>query len=414
MGRASRHPAGTGGRRTIREIIPGIEDVWVDDVFAQVVETGEPITFTRQVGALERWYEGRAQKIGPDQFTVLFFEVTERVLAERDRRAQEARLTTVMETVPVGILLAEAPSGRILMGNRRLAEFLGHDTLYASSSNAYGGFIAFHDDGRPSRGTSTRWRRSPAARASGPALKCATSGRTAKRRWIAIAGEAIENETGATVGAVVAVSDIEDRKSAEAQQNILNRELSHRLKNTLTLVQSIASQTLRNAPSLEAARDALAARLIVLGKSHDILLAGRTDSASVDQVVHEALSLHDDTGDRFRVTGPGLLVGPSAALSLGLMLHELATNAVKYGALSVPDGWVAVGWTVEGEGADAAFTLDWQRAGWAAGYGSYPQGVRVAADPARSCRGGKVSLRYLSEGVHCTLSAPLTELRVDV
>ncbi len=96
-----------------------------------------------------------------------------------------------------------------------------------------------------------------------------------------ISGEAIDDEAGATIGAVVAVSDITDRKAAEASQDLLNRELSHRLKNTLAMVQSIATQTLRNASSLSAAQEALAARLIVLGKAHDVLLLGHSESANV-------------------------------------------------------------------------------------------------------------------------------------
>lgn len=310
-----------------------------------------------------------------------------------------------METVPVGILLAEAPSGRILMGNGRLAEFLGHDTLYAPSSDGYGEFVAFHADGSPVQGHEYPLAQITEGRCKRASLEVHYQRPDGERRWIAIAGEAIEDETGATVGAVVAVSDIEDRKAAEAQQDILNRELSHRLKNTLTLVQSIASQTLRNASSLDAARDALAARLIVLGKAHDILLAGQTDSASVDRVVQEAVNIHDDTGKRFRVSGPGTLIGPSAALSLGLMLHELGTNALKYGALSVPMGWVSIGWTIEGEGPAATFQLDWQEQGGPAvtpptrkGFGS-----RLIQ---RGLAGGDVLLRYNDEGVHCTLSAP--------
>ena len=349
----------------------------------------------------------------PVRFPGVAVNITARKAADAARFASQAQLHTVMETVPVGILLAEAPSGRILMGNKRLAEFLGHDTLYASSSKAYGGFVAFHGDGRPVDGHEYPLAKITSGICKSASLEVRYQRPDGERRWIAIAGEAIEDETGATIGAVVAVSDIEDRKAAEAQQDVLNHELSHRLKNTLTLVQSIASQTLRNAPNLEAARDALAARLIVLGKSHDILLAGQTDSASVDRIAQEALSLHDDTGDRFRVRGPSLLVGPSAALSLGLMLHELATNAVKYGALSVFEGWVSVAWTVEGHGADAVFVLDWQERGGPpvtpparTGFGS-----RLIQ---RGLAGGDVSLRYLTEGVHCTVSAPLTGLRVGV
>lgn len=349
----------------------------------------------------------------PLRFPGVAVDITARKAADAARFAGEARLKSIMETVPVGILLAEAPSGRILMGNRRLAEILGHATLYAPSSNAYGEFVAYHADGRLVEAQEYPLAQISAGGCKRTALEVQYQRPDGERRWIAISGEAIEDEQGATVGAVVAISDIRDRKAAEAQQDILNHELSHRLKNTLTLVQSIASQTLRNAPNLEAARDALAARLIVLGKAHDILLAGQTDSASVDQVVQEALSLHDDTGRRFRVSGPSLLVGPSAALALGLMLHELATNAVKYGALSVPNGRVSVGWTVEDVGATAEFRLDWREQGGPPvmpptrkGFGS-----RLIQ---RGLAGGEVALRYATEGVQCSLSAPLAGLRVDV
>ncbi|TNC14435.1 PAS domain S-box protein [Methylobacterium terricola] len=349
----------------------------------------------------------------PLRFPGVAVDITARKAADAARFAGEARLKSVMETVPVGILLADAPSGRILMGNRRLAEILGHSTLYASSSNAYGEFVAYHADGRLVEAQDYPLAQIAGGRSKRAAIEVQYQRPDGERRWIAISGEAIEDEQGATVGAVVAVSDIGDRKAAEAQQDILNRELSHRLKNTLTLVQSIASQTLRNAPSLDAARDALAARLVVLGKAHDILLAGQTDSACVDRVVQEALGLHDDTGRRFRVTGPSLFVGPSAALSLGLMLHELATNALKYGALSVPNGCVTVDWTVEGTGAVAEFRLDWREQGGPPvtpptrrGFGS-----RLIQ---RGLAGGDVALRYAVEGVRCTLSAPLAGLRVDL
>jgi PAS domain S-box-containing protein len=352
--------------------------------------------------------DGRAAR-----FPGVVLDVTAHRDAVAARLISEARLRTVMEAVPVGILLAEAPSGRILMGNRRLADFLGHDTLYAPSSNAYGHFVAFHGDGRPVEGHEYPLAQITSGACKRASLEVQYQRPDGTRRWIAISGEAIDDEQGATMGAVVAVSDIEGRKAAEAHQDILNRELSHRLKNTLTMVQSIASQTLRNASSLDAARDALAARLIVLGKAHDILLDGQTDSASVDRVVQEAVNLHDDTGQRFRVRGPDLLIGPSAALSLGLMLHELATNAQKYGALSAPGGRVSIEWTVQGEGADAVFQFDWQEqdgppvtAPTRKGFGS-----RLIQ---RGLAGGGVSLRYRSLGVHCTLRAPLADLRIDV
>lgn len=391
--------------RTVREVFPGVEDVWIDE-FAQVVETGESITFNRQSKVLDRWYEGRVQKLGLDTFTVLFLDVTEQVLAERAARARHAQLLTMMESVPIGIMLAEAPSGRILMGNRRLADILGHDTLYASSSNAYGDFVAYHADGR--RVDPSEY---PLAQISSGLCERSTievhyQRPDGERRWIAVAGEAIRDDRGELVGAVVAVTDIGGRKDADAQQDVLNRELSHRLKNTLTLVQAIAAQTLRNAPDIDTAREALAARLIALGKAHDILLDGRADSACVAAVVRGALDLHDDTGCRFQISGPSLFIGPSTTLSLGLLLHELATNAVKYGALSVPEGSVAIDWIIEGEGPDGTFRLDWRERGGPPvipptrrGFGS-----RLIE---RGLSGGDVALSYPTDGLICTLVSPI-------
>ncbi|HEX8416101.1 MAG TPA: PAS domain S-box protein, partial [Methylobacterium sp.] len=154
------------------------------------------------------------------------------------------------------------------------------------------------------------------------------------------------------------------RLEADAHQRILNRELSHRLKNTLAMVQAIASQTLRNATDVDAAKEALAARLIALGQAHDILLTGERESAGMAEVIGGALTLHDDQQPgRFRIEGPPILIGARAALSLALMMHELATNAAKYGALSVPEGRVAIAWAIDASRDEPSLRLTWTEAG---------------------------------------------------
>jgi two-component sensor histidine kinase len=196
------------------------------------------------------------------------------------------------------------------------------------------------------------------------------------------------------------------RVQAEDERAMLNIELSHRLKNTLTLVQSIASQTLRNAADLREAREALSNRLIALGKAHDILLAGRSDGADLAEVVRGSLGLHADNPARFRITGPSLSIGPGAALSLALILHELATNAAKYGALSVEAGRVAVEWVAD----QAALRLEWRETGGPTvapparrGFGS-----RLIE---RGLAGGVVRIEYRVEGVACLLTTTLADLR---
>ncbi|AWN38182.1 PAS domain-containing sensor histidine kinase [Methylobacterium radiodurans] len=201
------------------------------------------------------------------------------------------------------------------------------------------------------------------------------------------------------------------RMQAEDQQSLRNRELSHRLKNTLAMVQAIVSQTLRDVQDLEVAKEALAARLVALGKAHDILLTGDSEGAAMAAVIAGALALHDDgRPGRFALSGPPVAVGPRAALSLALMIHELATNAAKYGALSLPDGRIAVAWSVVPDGADATVNLAWTERGGPPvvppahrGFGS-----RLIERGLAGAVGGAVSLDYAPEGLACRVAAPLS------
>ncbi len=200
------------------------------------------------------------------------------------------------------------------------------------------------------------------------------------------------------------------RIEADEQQRILNRELSHRLKNTLAMVQAIASQTLRNVTDIEAAKEALAARLIALGKAHDILLVGERESAQIETVLGSALALHDDRQPgRFGLSGPSITVGAKAALSLALMVHELATNAAKYGALSVPAGRVAIAWTVTPAEAGPLVGMTWRESGGPTvtppsrkGFGS-----RLIERGLVGAVGGAVTLDYAASGLVCRITAPL-------
>ncbi len=206
------------------------------------------------------------------------------------------------------------------------------------------------------------------------------------------------------------------RLQAEERQALLNRELSHRLKNTLAMVQAIAAQTLRNAPDLDAARDALADRLVAMGKAHDMLLSGTREGASLDAVVRSSLVIHDDAAaDRFRMSGPHVGVGSRAALSLALTVHELATNAAKYGALSTARGCVLVEWTIDRAGPEPVLRLRWREVDGPRvkpptrrGFGS-----RLIERGLAGTIGGEVRLAYPVEGVTCELTAPLAEIQAD-
>ncbi|MBX9649574.1 MAG: GAF domain-containing protein [Xanthobacteraceae bacterium] len=153
--------------------------------------------------------------------------------------------------------------------------------------------------------------------------------------------------TGAPGAHQVAIlfNDITVRRNAEAQQKLLNDELGHRMKNSMALVQAIASQTLRGAADRTALK-AFTQRVQALSRAHDVLLQQSWASANLADVVLGAVSAQADLA-RVRLSGPEISLEPKAALSLSLLLHELATNAVKYGSLSVPDGIVEVHWRKE-------------------------------------------------------------------
>ena len=197
------------------------------------------------------------------------------------------------------------------------------------------------------------------------------------------------------------------RLKAEEQQRILNHELSHRMKNTLSMVQAIAAQTLKGVTE----RDAVAAfvsRLHAMSGAHDVLLKRSWLAADVGDVVR-TVTASLQPAQRFDVFGPAFTIGPRATLSLSLLLHELTTNAVKYGALSVPSGTVAITWKVDR--ASDEVMLSWrERAGPPAaiptrrGFGSRLIGMGLVGT-------GGSDLRYLPTGFEADFRAPLPEVQ---
>jgi len=151
------------------------------------------------------------------------------------------------------------------------------------------------------------------------------------------------------------------RLRAEAQQRLLNHELSHRMKNTMTLVQAVASQTLKSVPD-QAPVKAFSERMLALSVAHDVLLQQNWTSAMIGDIVETAICTFGDVA-RFDISGGDIPLGARATLSVSLLIHELTTNALKYGALSNDTGRVSVAWRVEEEGDDAIMRLHWRESG---------------------------------------------------
>jgi PAS domain S-box-containing protein len=212
---------------------------------------------------------------------------------------------------------------------------------------------------------------------------------------------------GTVWGVFVEGSDVTDRVNAERRQKLLVDELNHRVKNTLATVQAIASQTLRTAADPDAFREAFESRLIALAATHDLLTATSWRSAPLRDVL--MVEFRPYGAERYRLEGPDVALAPSEALALGLLFHELATNAAKYGALSNGEGCVAVSWSlVEAEG-ERRLALQWTERGGPPvqaparrGFGS-----RLIERSLKGTLKGEARLDFAPDGLRCRVELPL-------
>jgi PAS domain S-box-containing protein len=208
----------------------------------------------------------------------------------------------------------------------------------------------------------------------------------------------MRGEDGGVIGYGVVTKDLAEQKAEEARRKAIMVEAAHRIKNTLSVVTAIVSQSLRAADSLTGACDAITMRVAALARAQDILTAAEGDVADLAEVIERALAPHDGGLGRIVITGPAWRLAARQALGLSLALHELATNAVKYGALSNDRGIVDIRWTVDDAGV---FQFDWRESGGPpvsppsrTGFGS--QLIRRMVAPYFN---GEAALDYHPEGV---------------
>nr|WP_104667889.1 PAS domain S-box protein [Ensifer adhaerens] len=211
---------------------------------------------------------------------------------------------------------------------------------------------------------------------------------------------------GAIVGASKLAHDITARKDAERLQSVLVGELNHRVKNLFATVLAISRQTLGHGQLDAADVRSFEARLSSMARAHDLLIHGTWEKAELRAIVEQSISPYSP--DRFEVSGPSIQVPPRAVVSICLALHELATNAAKYGALSVDKGRVSITWTLEA-GSPARLILRWEETGGPLvkqptrrGFGSRLIESLLAAE-----LNGTVNISYDPQGVICEVDAHL-------
>jgi PAS domain S-box-containing protein len=210
-----------------------------------------------------------------------------------------------------------------------------------------------------------------------------------------------------------AATDVTARRQHEEHQRLLLNELNHRVKNTLAIVQSLALQTLRGADDIGAACDRFESRLHALAQAHDVLTRQQWEHATLQDIVRTAIApcLVDDP-ERFDIEGPDMQLDPQRALALSMALHELCSNATKYGALSARPGRVRIRWRAEVVQGRRSLVLSWEEVGGPPvtapahrGFGS-----RLIERGLRHDLGGEVALDFGASGVTCRITAPLPDL----
>jgi two-component sensor histidine kinase len=197
------------------------------------------------------------------------------------------------------------------------------------------------------------------------------------------------------------------QREAERQQRLLQHELSHRMKNTLAMVQAVVSQSLKRANDIDGGARLASERIQALGRAHDTLTNANWENADIREVIDAAVRPHRDRPERIRIKGESVSLTAQQALGLSLAVHELSTNAVKYGALSTDQGWVQVAWSISDDGA---FSFQWVEQGGPRietperkGFGS-----RLTTRAVPTYFDGNAAMEFRPEGLVYALSGRLT------
>lgn len=326
---------------------------------------------------------------------------------------QKTQLQAVLDTVPVAVWFTFDSDGQHVVGNHYAAEMLRlPETANVSLSvpraqapqhfRLFKGGVEVPPDQLPLR----RAVRGEVITNEEMELRFADGS------WCAglVQAAPIRDPSGQIIGAVSAGLDITERKRTEEHRLLLLNELNHRVKNTLFTVQSLAAQSLRLATTDASGREMFEARLLALSRAHDVLTDENWEGANLNEIVAQAIWPYrgGDPG-RFEVDGPPVRISAKMALSISMALHELATNAAKYGALSSHKGRVSISWRTRRHGSDGQLRLEWREADGPAvvppqrrGFGS-----RLIERGLAQELGGEARLEFRPTGLWCEITARL-------
>lgn len=337
-------------------------------------------------------------------------DVTERKRMEDQIQANERQLRELLEALPAAIYTTDA-EGRITFYNRAAVELSGREPVLGTDEWCVT-WKLYWPDGTPMPHETCPM--AIALRENRPVrgLEAIAERPDGSRVPFAPHPMPLRDPQGRLIGAINMLVDLTDRKEAETRQRVLINELNHRVKNSLATVQSLAAQTAKHARDLQDFSGKFESRVVALARAHDLLTRRNWISAPLETLLQDIVAPYGSDQKRLRIGGEALDLNPRAALSLTMVLNELATNAAKYGSLSVPGGRLSVQWEIA---AGDTLVIDWQE-----------QDGPVVRSPSRRGFGtrliqrcierdldGSLDLEFEESGLRCRMSMPVSLLTAD-
>lgn len=317
----------------------------------------------------------------------------------------KVQLETMVEHLPIGAALLDL-EGRVVLSNQNYLRYLPSGLAPSVDPDAKRRWVVEGPDGQPlptSQYPAQRAMRNELAKD----VECRYRFPEGRENWVRVSAVPVRRPDGGVAAVVSSIQDIDEQKRAADRQRLLLEELNHRVKNTLAIVQSIAMQTLRVCPNPTEFAESFEGRLQALAQAHNLLTQTRWQGATLQEVVD--LTLGPYPGNQVQAGGPSIHLASAVAVSLHLALHELATNAAKFGALSGGQGCVRLSWSLCDEPVPVV-RIDWQESGGPPvvppprrGFGTrlLEQGLAYDLD-------ANVTLIFNPEGLHCLITFPLS------